>query len=415
MKRSLIPAVLAALILMTAGLAAQDESPFKVTKLTDKIHQLTTDQGAYTTNALVFVGEDGLLLVDTDSEENADEFKKVIDSFGKGSPRYIINTHRHVEHVGGNAIFGGEPTIISHYLVPERLRGGSYLFNEFPDETMPDITFTDSLTLMFNGEKIRLVTVAGSHDDNEIMVHFTGQKVVHLSSLVNGLNFPSVDRDGDVLQFAPVIARAIELLPEDVTIVSGHNNNCTWQDLHAYHDMIVKTTALVREGLAEGKDVAALQEEKIIEPWTAYAGSYVSPEEWIQQLADGLDDEKEHKKYVFEPLYYALRDEGVEAAKALYLDLKKQDTGEYEFREADLLIIGDKLLTKDRIPEAIAMLELSLEEYPEGTYPYYCHYELGLCYKEQGEKDKAVDHCEKSLALNPDFQAAATLLEELKQ
>ncbi|MCP4608503.1 MAG: tetratricopeptide repeat protein, partial [Planctomycetes bacterium] len=49
------------------------------------------------------------------------------------------------------------------------------------------------------------------------------------------------------------------------------------------------------------------------------------------------------------------------------------------------------------------------------TYPYYCHYELGLCYKEQGEKDKAIDHCEKSLALNPDFQAAATLLEELKQ
>ena len=165
---------------------------------------LTTDQGAYTTNTIASVGEDGVLLVDTQAEGDAEALKKVVDGFGKGSPKIIINTHRHVEHVGGNAIFGEDPIVIAHDLVPAKLRSGSYLFNEFPRATFPDITFGDTMTLWFNGEEIVLTEMSGSHDDNEIIVHFTHSKVVHLSSLANGFNFPSVDTAGDPLaSFAP--------------------------------------------------------------------------------------------------------------------------------------------------------------------------------------------------------------------
>ena len=209
-----------------AGAVEKEPTPtISSVQLTERLYLLATDQGAYTTNTIVSVGDDGILLVDTQSEGDAKALKDAVDAFERGSPRFIINTHRHVEHVGGNAAFGSEPIVIAHDLVPEKLRSGSYLFNEFPDATFPDITFSETMTLRFNGEQIRLTAMTGSHDDNEIIVHFVDSNVVHLSSLVNGFNFPSVDTDGDPLMFKTLVKRAIEMLPSDVVIVSGHNGH----------------------------------------------------------------------------------------------------------------------------------------------------------------------------------------------
>jgi glyoxylase-like metal-dependent hydrolase (beta-lactamase superfamily II) len=404
--------MISALLLSFGVTAAQDESPFKAVKLTDKIFQLITDEGAYTTNVLAFVGDDGLLLVDSNAEQYAEELKKQVESFGRGVPKYIINTHRHVEHVGGNAIFGAEPVVIGHDLIRTRLRSGSYLFDKYPEITMPDIGLTDSMYLYFSGEKIRLIPLAGSHDDNEIIVHFTSSKVVHLSSLVNGLNFPSVDSDGDVLKFEELVSKAIELLPDDVIIVSGHNDNCTRADLFDYLDMLRQTTAIVRDGLASGRTVAELQEGKVLSVYQKYAASYVSPEEWIKYLSDGIRKEKK-KKTIFEPLYYSYKEYGIEAAIKEYRSLKSNHPDEYNFDEAALVIIGSKLQIKKRYTDSIKMLELCLEEYPEGNYLYYTHYLLAKSLKETGEKEKAIGHCQKSLEINPEFQGASSLLEKL--
>ncbi len=401
-----------ALLISTAG--AQVDSTFKITQLTEKIYQLTTDQGSYTTNVLLSIGEDGILIVDTDSESNAEELKKIVESFKKGIPKYIINTHRHVEHVGGNAIFGKEPVVIAHYLVPSKLRSGGYLFDEFPDATFPDITFTDSLLLNFNGEQIRLVEMGGSHDDNEIMVHFTESKIAHISSLVNGLNFPSIDADGDLLRFPEIISKAISLLPEDVTIVSGHNNNCKWGDLQRYHGMIVKTIEIVRKGLDDGKDVETLQKEKVLEEFQVYNKSYVDIDTWIDYIASGINKETP-KKEIYEPLYYALKDGGASAAIEKYNHLKNNYSEEYNLKDVYLLVIGDKLLSKDKISDAISILAFCLKEFPEGEYAYYTNYTISNAYKEQDNKEKAIKYCEKSLELKPEFKAAASLLEELKK
>lgn len=418
MKRYIVLTFLLSFVLSSVTILAQDAAVFEVTQMTDQIYRLTTDEGAYTTNVLVSVGEDGLLLVDANTEENAAELAKVVESFGKGVPVYIINTHRHVEHVGGNAIFGPSPIVIAHSLVPRKLRGGSYLFNEFPDETLPDITFTDSLTLFFNGEEIRLVSMAGSHDDNEIMVHFTKSKVVHLSSVINGMNFPSIDSDGNALLFDSLLTRAIDLLPDDVTIVSGHNGLATWQDLHAYRKMIRETTAIVRAGLDSGKDIATMQEEKVLENFEAFNHSYVGPETWIKYLADAINNERHpvvKKKEMFEPIYYALRDGGAEKAIQTYYEIKNDPDDAYELDEMYLLVIGDKLLAKSDPSTAIEMLKLCVQEYPQGDYIYYAHYDMGEAYKKQGNKDLAMEHCREALALKPDFEAATKLLEELEK
>lgn len=406
--------LLIVMLLLTLTINAQNEPVFKTTQLSDQIYMLTSDEGAYTTNLLVFVGDNGLLLVDTNAEENADELKKMIDAFGKGIPKYIINTHRHVEHIGGNAVFGEAPVVIAHYLVPEKLTSGSYIFNEFPKETYPDITLTDSLTLYFNGEIIRMINMGGSHDDNEILVHFTKSKVVHLSSIVNGLNFPSVDSDGDIFKFPDMVKKAISLLPDDVTIVSGHNNTCTPADLPAYYDMLVNTKAIVEKGLAEGKDIKTMQEEKVFAAYELYNKSYVSIDEWIDYLAQSLGEQEAPKKKIYEPLYYALKDGGAAAAVDKYNELKNNNADEYDFQGVHLLIIGDKLLLKDKVDDAIGIFELSLKEFPDDKYNYYIYYELALAAQKMENNERAINYCNKSIELKEDFQAAAKLLEELK-
>jgi glyoxylase-like metal-dependent hydrolase (beta-lactamase superfamily II) len=319
-----------------------------------------------------------------------------------------------VEHVGGNAVFGEDPIVIAHELVPARLRSGLYLFHEFPPATFPDITLSDSMTLHFNGERIKIQALAGSHDDNEIVVHFTESKVVHLSSLVNGFNFPSVDEDGDVLAFERLVARAIELLPEDVLIVSGHNDTGTWADLHEYHKMLRETTATVRQGLADGKDLAALQEEAVLDDWQSYAGSYVSVADWTEYLVKGLEGRKEPQKTVFEPLYYTWKEKGAEAAVEHYSELNRKHRDEYRFDEFSLLAIGSKLVSRGLAGDAVTFLRASQAEYPDSTYSYYLNYQLAKAYDELGQQHLAIQHCETALDLNPQFERAADLLRQMK-
>jgi len=400
---------------LTFSAAAAEKETVKTTKLSERLYLLTTDQGAYTTNTIASVGEDGVLLVDTQAEGDAEALKKVVEAFGRGAPKIIINTHRHVEHVGGNAIFGEDPIVIAHDLVPAKLRSGSYLFNEFPRATFPDITFADSLTLWFNGEEIRLQEMGGSHDDNEIIVHFTKSKVVHLSSLANGLNFPSVDTAGDPLMFSPLVKMAIEILPEDVTIVSGHNRTGSIEDLRAYREMLVATEKTVREGLAAGKDVEALKKEGALDGWNAYAESYVSVDEWTDTLVTALENEWDFKPSVMDPIYHEWKANGAQAAAELYLEIREKDAGEYSTYDTDLLTIGDKMLEKGYTKSAIVFLELSLAEYPESDYVYYVNYDLALAHRDVGEHQKALAYCRKAAEAKPESKTIAGLLAELEE
>jgi glyoxylase-like metal-dependent hydrolase (beta-lactamase superfamily II) len=393
----------------------QETGPFTRVQLTEHLFQLSTDQGEYTTNTLVSVGEDGVLIVDTQAANFAEDLKKEIERFGKGSPKIIINTHRHVEHIGGNAIFGSDPIVIAHDLVPTKLRSGSYLFEEFPAATFPDITFKDKMSLFFNGERIDLIEMAGSHDDNEIIVHFTDSKIVHLSSLVNGFNFPSIDRDGDALAFPSVVGRALEILPPDVVIVSGHNENGSVEDLAKYHLMLIETIAVVRQGLTAGKEVKTLQREKILEDWSLFAGSYVSCDEWIAYVAEAIENEgKEKKPTVIGEMYYAIKENGAAAAMTLYEQLKKDSSEKYDFRDVDLLVVGLKLAQKKDLTGAILFLEKSADLYPESEYLYYVLYQLGVVYEELGDVEKAIDNARKASDLQPENQAIRALLERLE-
>ena len=408
--------------LLTLGrvpaVAAEDH--FQVTALAPDLLMLSTDQGSYSNNSLVFTGEDGVLLVDTHGNADAEALREFVTGLGRGAPKYIINTHRHVEHIGGNAAFGPDPVIVAHELFPAKLRRGTFLFSEYPAEAFPDITFADSLSLMFNGEVIRLVGIGGSHDDNEIMVHFTKHGVAHISSVVNGFNFPSVDSDGDVLQFEAMTRRLMTLLPRDVRLISGHNGRATgfdfvgtWDQLPAYADMMKATVAIVRQGLAEGKSTEDMQAACVLDAYQQYAGSYVSADDWIQYVMSALTEPRGHRGDVCRPLFDAWKQDGPRAAVDLYRQLNETRKDDFDFHEAVLLSIGSKLYGRELYEDAGPFLLGCLDLYPEGEYAYYTHYLLAKNLQKQDRLAEAAEHCRESLKINPDFTGASSLLEEL--
>ncbi len=401
-----------------SGAVADDH--FQVTTLAPDLLMLSTDQGSYCTNSLVFTGEDGILLVDTHGTSDREAFKKFIDDLGLGAPRYIINTHRHEEHIGGNAIFGPDPVIVAHHLLPEKLRSGAFLFSEYPPDSYPDITVSDSHEISFNGEIIRLVDIGGTHDDNEIMVHFTHHKIAHLSSVVNGFNFPSVDSDGDVLKFESTVRRLMTLLPQDVRLISGHNGRAsgfdfvgTWDQLPAYAEMMKSTVAIVDQGLADGRTLEEMQGSGVLDDYKHYAGSYVGTDGWIDYIVDALTVPRETRKDIFKPIFETWKKEGARAAVDRYRQLEKTRKEEFDFHETTLLSIGSKLYDRGLFEDACEFLLGSIDLYPESEYHYYSHYLAARGFHKLDQPDKAVKHCRESISSNPDFAGASKFLEEL--
>ena len=394
--------------------AAPPRRDVQIFRQSGHIYKLRYNFG-YEVTMVASVGPDGILLVDTGERELADSLRAAIATLGAGAPRYIINTHAHVDHTGGNAAWGDAPVVIAHRALRTRLRSGSYLFDEFPDAALPDTTFTDSMTLRFNGEEIRILAFPGAHDDNDAIVWFTGSKVVAAGDLVYANGFPSVEEvTGNVLGYPDVLSRILGRLPRDVTFVCGHSENCRRDGVERFRAAIVETDSIVRRELEAGRSVAEMKGAGILKDWNLFARGYVSLDEWIDMLVDA------HRPApavhtLYEPMYHALRDGGPDSAIALYDGLERAHRDEYRFVENDLAFMADKLTRHGRTRDAVAIWGLYLREYPEGSLAWYAHYDLGKLRAASGDRAGAAAEYRKALQLSPASPRVPEMLEALRE
>ncbi len=410
--------LLCCVIILVSVTVAQDRPVFEVTKLSETIHKLSTDGGGYTVKVLASIGKDGILIVDAGQKETGEALKQQLEELG-GSPKIIISSHSHVEHTAGNMAFGRSPLIIGHRNVRPRLTSSTYLFDEFPRESLPELEFDDSLTIRFNDEELRLIYFGGAHDNSDIIVWFVESKVVFVGAITNGFHFPSVDgATGDILKYPETVERLLSILPDDVTIVPGHGEDCTKADAENFHRMLVRSEQIVRDGLAAGKDLAVLVEEDALKEFESFDGSYTSRNQWIENLIDGIEAEgkpEDKRKEIYETMYYAIKENGVDKAIEIYKDMKANQAEEYRFDEMSSLIVGYKLYNNDRKMDAVKFLEISIDEYPEGKYVGFSCRCIATAYKEAGSKKLAIEYIKKALEFNPDDQQAKDILAELEK
>jgi len=288
-----LAAALAAALL--APLAAAQQQDFSAV-------QITTTPVAGTVSMLqgqggnigVSAGEDGLLIIDTQFEPLAEKIRAALDKLGTGGPRFVINTHWHGDHTGGNAVLGKQASIVAQDNVRTRLMNPVEVLGRKPDPApaaaLPRITFADSVTLHWNGEDVAVIHFPHGHTDGDSVVAFTRSKVIHLGDQFFTGRFPFIDTGsgGDVQGYTRNIAALLAAIPADWKIIPGHGPLAGRAELQAFHDMLVKTTGIVRERLASGQTPEQIAAAGLPEEWAEWGSGFIKTDRWLTLLAQGL-------------------------------------------------------------------------------------------------------------------------------
>lgn len=268
----------------------------KSTKIAGNIYMLEGAGG----NIGVSVGEDGILIVDDQFAPLADKIRASLKSLNQGKLRFILNTHWHFDHTGGNEALGAEGTIIAHENVRKRMstEQRSEFFKSTtppsPKQALPVITFDKSLSVHFNGEEIRALHMPQGHTDGDSIIFFTKSNVVHLGDDFFSGSFPFVDLEsgGSVEGLTKNIAELITRIPADAKLIPGHGPISTLDDLKTYHRMLVETTAIVRDKIAAGKTLEQIKSEGLPAEWNSWGSGFIKTDRWLELVYRSLTMKK---------------------------------------------------------------------------------------------------------------------------
>lgn len=282
-----IPAVLA---LAALPAVAQDRDfskvEIKAVPVAGNVHMLQGAGG----NIGVSVGKDGLLIVDDQFAPLADKIKAALKGLGEGKLEFVLNTHWHGDHTGGNEAFGREAPIIAHDNVRKRMAAGQMLrgskVDPAPPGALPVLTFGESVSIHFNGEEIKAIHFPKGHTDGDSVIFFTGANVVHMGDQFFAGRFPFVDLEsgGTVQGLTENVGKVLAQIPANAKVIPGHGALSTVEDLKAYHRMLVETTDIVKKGMAAGKTLEQIQTEGLPEPWKEWGSGFINTENWIATI-----------------------------------------------------------------------------------------------------------------------------------
>ncbi len=293
MKKFLL-VIVSLLFAVTASAQQTDFSKIEVkaTKVAGNVYMLQGAGG----NIGVSVGNDGLLIVDDQFAPLADKIRAALKGLADKKLQFILNTHWHGDHTGGNVAFGPEATIIAHDNVRKRLatEQKSTVFNSTtppsPKEALPVITFDQTLTVHFNGEEIRAIHYPKGHTDGDSVIFFTTSNVVHLGDDFFAGRFPFVDLEsgGTVEGLTKNIGEIIAKIPAGAKLIPGHGPISTVDDLKSYHSMLQQTTEIVRGKISAGKTLDQIKSEGLPAEWAPWGTGFIKTDRWVETIYKSL-------------------------------------------------------------------------------------------------------------------------------
>jgi glyoxylase-like metal-dependent hydrolase (beta-lactamase superfamily II) len=276
--------------------AQQDLSAVEITP-TELGSGLAMLQGAGG-NIGVSTGADGVLLID---DQFAPLTEKILAAVGKLSSepiRFLLNTHWHADHTGGNENFGSQGVLImAHQQVRERLRvdqfmaGGERKVPAAPKVAWPVVTFEDGLTLHLNGQTIVVTHVEPAHTDGDSIVHFVEADILHLGDTYFSGIYPFFDvaSGGDIEGMIAAATRALEIAGPNTRIIPGHGPLSRPADLRSSRDMLVSIRDRVRKMVDRGLDRRLVVRARPSREFdTKFGGGFMSPDRFVGIVYDSL-------------------------------------------------------------------------------------------------------------------------------
>jgi cyclase len=227
-------------------------------------------------NVVMVPDEQGVLLVDDERAANMDEMLAAARSVSPGPIRYVINTHWHLDHSGGNAgLAAAGAVIVAHRGVRTRLATDQYMaaYNRTvpasPEIALPTVVFDEALDIHFGGETVRLRHTSAAHTDGDSLVYLEKANVLHMGDVFfNGL-FPFIDRSsgGSIQGLIRSVEVALSIADADTQVIPAHGDATTRAELVRYRDMLTDVRDRVQAGMTAGETLDQIRQRR---PTAAY-------------------------------------------------------------------------------------------------------------------------------------------------
>jgi len=246
-------------------------------------------------NVAASVGDDGILLVDDMYAAMGPKLLAALKTLSDKPVRIVLNTHFHGDHIQGNKNFHGTAVIIGQENIAKRLIAANK--DSAPTlDYVPAVTFSDWISLNFNGEEIQMIHFPNSHTDGDSIVYFTKSKVLHLGDMFFFGMFPAVytQGGGDIRQLVRSIEKIVADFPADTKVIPGHGDLATMQDLKNYLAMLKETIAIVDADIKAGKTLDQMQKEKVLAKYDALgSGGAQTTDQYLAMLFKLLSPAKQ--------------------------------------------------------------------------------------------------------------------------
>ena len=244
-------------------------------------------------NIAVSVGEDGVLLVDDEFPELVEKIKAAVAKLNPGPIRFVLNTNWHYDHADGNELLAEAGAIViahetsrkhmlSEWSAPEL--DPDFKIPPYPKKALPVISVSNSLTMHFNGDEIRMFYVPNAHSDGDLLFHFVKADVIHTGDLFfsNGFPFINISAGGSVEGMIKAADTILGMCDERTKVIPGHGPLSGPDGVKAFRDLIVSGRDRIATLVKQGKSLDEAVASKPVEGFYKGGESWLSPEMFVK-------------------------------------------------------------------------------------------------------------------------------------
>jgi cyclase len=295
--KSLIRAAATAFALAAGSTVAQQDFSkveIRATKLTETTYMLTGAGG----NLGLSVGEDAVFLIDDQFAPLTDRINAAIAKITPKPVRFVLNTHWHFDHTGGNENYGrAGALIVAHENVRKRMSTDQFI--EFlrmntkpsPKPALPVVTFAGAMSFHINGEEIRAIHVPRAHTDGDAVVHFLGSDVVHMGDVYFNGFYPFIDTasGGTIDGVIAACDQVLGIATDNTRIIPGHGPLASKADLQAYRDMLSAASTRIKKLIAEGRKLEEITAAGVMKDYDEKWGKgFIAAPKFVEMVAMNL-------------------------------------------------------------------------------------------------------------------------------
>ncbi|MCL1157658.1 MBL fold metallo-hydrolase [Shewanella inventionis] len=237
-------------------------------------------------NIGVSAGSDGILIIDDQFAPLADKILAALNDIQAGTPKYIVNTHYHGDHTGGNAHFGATGTILAHHNVLKRLKEDT----KTPKSALPVITYAEHISIHFNHDTLEVVHLGPGHTDGDSVVIWKKANIVHMGDLYFKDRFPYIDLNGggSVMGYRDNVSAILDKLDNKTKVIPGHGELATRNELLKFKHMLDDSINWMRGEIEKGNDLAAIKQMGVPKEYKDWEWNFISADKWIETLYQDL-------------------------------------------------------------------------------------------------------------------------------